>query len=135
MLFNGAFYPNLSESHLLPAQFPPKDFVATYQDDGTNLRTTQQFTDDSGVVYKYEWSGVCDGMPRPVAGIQQPAQVTLSCRRMPNGALVNVLSGSSGYTHTETCTLTNHGRKQICQGTEMTPEGHKLDFLYVFDRK
>ena len=133
--FNGTYYPNLSESHLLPGQFPPKDFVAVYNDDGTNLQTTQQFTDDEGVIHKYEWRGVCDGTPRPISGVEPPATVTLSCRRMPNGALVNVLSGSSGYTHTETCTLANGGRKEVCQGTATSPEGHKMDFVYVFDRK
>jgi hypothetical protein len=135
ILFNGAFYANAKESHLIPGQFPPQDFVAIYRDDGTTLQTTQAFTDDGGVPHRYEWSGVCDGMPRPISGVEPPATVTLSCRRTPNGALVNVLTGSSGYTHTETCTLTNSGRKEVCQGTATTPEGRKMDFLYVFDRK
>jgi hypothetical protein len=135
MLFNGNFYANVNESHLLPGQFPPRDFVATYKDDGTNLQTVQQFTDDTGVLHRYEWNGVCDGVPRPVSGIEAPAVVTMSCRRMPNGALVNVLNGSSGYTHTETCALANGGRKETCQGTETGPDGRKMDFLYVFDRK
>jgi hypothetical protein len=133
--YNGTYYANTGESHLLPGQFPPKDFVATYKDDGTNLQTTQTFTDDTGVQHKYQWSGACDGMPRPISGIEAPATVSLSCRRMPTGALVNVLTGSSGYTHTETCTLTNRGRKEVCQGTATSPEGEKMDFLYVFDRK
>src|SRR3974390_3672399 len=110
VLFNGTFYANPAESRLLPGQFPPKDFVAVYKDDGTTLQTTQTFSDDAGVAHKYQWSGVCDGMPRPISGVEAPASVTLSCRRTPDGALVNVLTGSSGYTHTETCTLTNSGR-------------------------
>ena len=135
VLFNGAYYPNLSESHLLPGQFPPKDFVATYRDDGKTLQTTQTFTDDTGTAHKYEWTGACDGTARPVSGVEAPATVSLSCRRMPDGALVNVLTGSSGYTHTEKCMLTKGGRKEVCPGTATSPHGHKMDFLYVFDRK
>jgi hypothetical protein len=135
MLFNGTFYPNVAESRLLPGQFPPKDFVAIYKDDGTTLQTTQTFTDDAGVQHRYEWSGPCDGTPRPIVGVEAPAVVNLSCRRMPDGALMNVLTGSSGYTHTETCTLTNRGRKEVCHGTATNPQGNRYDFLYVFDRK
>jgi hypothetical protein len=135
MLFRGIFYPNESESTMLPGQHVPNDMVMVMNDDGSFLQLTQTFTTDAGQKMKYVWNGKCDGNPRLAEGITPPAIVTASCRHTEDGALVMRLADNHCYSHVETCRMSADRRKQTCQGTASLPDGTKHDFVYVFDRR
>jgi hypothetical protein len=135
MLFSGTYYPNISESTLLPGQRIPKDMVMVMHDDGSSLQLTQTFTTGAGQQMKYVWKGKCDGSPRAAEGIGPPAVVTASCRHTEQGPLVISLADNHGYSHVETCGMSVDGRKQTCAGTASLPDGTKHDFVYVFDRR
>jgi hypothetical protein len=135
ILFSGTFYPNESESTMLPGQHVPTDMVMVMDDDGRILQLMQTFTGDAGRQMKYVWKGKCDGNPLPTEGIDPPVVVTLSCRRTVYGALLMRLADNRGYSHAETCRMSVDGRKQTCKGTASLPDGTKHDFVYVFDRR
>jgi hypothetical protein len=135
VLFNGTFYPNESESTMLPGQQVQKDMIAVMEDDGSVLRTLQTFTTNTGRKARYVWKGRCDGIHHPAQGVSLPAVVMLSCRRTEDGALVIKLADNFGYSHVERCSMSADQRKQTCNGTASLPDGTQHTFVYVFDRR